>query len=178
MRIANKGLLIAVLLVTGCGIFSATVGAAASLFESEEEPKSQLELRQMQTREFDTTDTKMALKALLNVLQDDNFIVEQVNTEIGFFKASKTMETEDVDSKFWGTFWHGSDAEWVKNSVVDCTANVTLHGQRIRIRANFQVKELNNKGAVENVRAVDNPEFYQAFFAKVSKGLFIEQEKV
>jgi hypothetical protein len=169
---------LALFIVSGCGAVSATVGAAGSLFDEDEDPKSQLALRQMQTREYDTTDTRMALKAMLNVLQDDNFMVEQVNVELGFFKARKTMETEDVNDKFWGTFWHGSDAEWVKHSVIDCTASVTPFGKKIRIRASFQLKRMNNKGVVEEVEAVDNPDFYQAFFSKVSKGIFIEKEKV
>ena len=148
------------------------------MFADDKDPKSQLEMRQMQTREYDTTDTKLALKAMLNVLQDDNFIVEQVNESMGFFKATKTMDTEDKSGKFWGTFWSGSDAKWVKNSVIDCTANVTTFGKKMRVRVNFQLKELNNQGAIENVRVVDNPEFYQTFFSKVSKGMFLEKEKV
>ena len=178
MRRLGALLTLTLLFASGCGAMRATVGAVGSLFTPSKKPKSQLEMRQMQTREFDTTNTKLALKAMLNVLQDDNFIVEQINTEMGFFKATKTMGTEDTDARFWGTFWHGSDAEWVKNSVVDCTANVTPFGKQIRVRVNFQVKELNNKGAVERAHVVDNPEFYQAFFSKVSKGIFIEKEKL
>jgi hypothetical protein len=61
----------------------------------------------MQTREFETAETTMVLKAMLNVLQDDGYIVEQVNPEVGFFNASKVMDTEDTLAKTWGTLGGG-----------------------------------------------------------------------
>ncbi|MHC4364862.1 MAG: hypothetical protein ACYSTJ_05285 [Planctomycetota bacterium] len=162
----------------GCGAIDATVGAAGSLFEEKQKVKSQLEIRQMQTREFETSDTKTVLKAMLNVLQDDNFIIEQVNADLGFFNGTKVLDTEDTLAKAWGTFWWGPSAQWIENSVIDCTANVSEFGEKIRVRANFQMKQMNNKGGVEKVRTIDDPKFYQDFFVKVDKGIFIEKEKI
>jgi len=166
------------LLIVGCGAIDATGGAVGSLFAEKHTPKSQLEVRQMQTRQFDSCDTKTAMKAMMNVLQDDGFIIEQVNQEMGFFNANKVMDTEHSLTKFWGTFWWGPNAQWIENTVIDCTANVSEFGEYIRVRVNFQLKEMNNKGGVEKVYIIDEPKFYQEFFSKVDKGLFIEKENI
>lgn len=163
---------------SGCGVIDATAGAVGGVFAEKEKPKTQLEIRQMQTREYETTDTKMVLKAMLNVLQDDGFIIEQVNPEMGFFNATKTLDTEDTLAKVWGTLWWGPHAQWIENSVIDCTANVSQFGEKTRVRANFQIKQMNNKGGIEKVRALDDLKYYQEFFSKVDKGIFIEKEEI
>lgn len=162
------------IICSGCG----AVDVAASLFEEKPKLKSQLEIRQMQTREYDTSDTTMVLKAMLNVLQDDGFIVKQANSDLGFFTATKELDTEDTLAKAWGLFWWGPIAQWIENSVIDCTANVTQFGDKTRVRANFQIKQMNNKGGVEKVQTIDDLKYYQDFFSKVDKGIFIEKEKI
>jgi hypothetical protein len=169
---------VSLIIYSGCGAVDATVGAAGSLFKEKPKVKSQLEIRQMQTREFETSDTTLVLKAMLNVLQDDGYIVEQVNPEIGFFNATKVMDTEDTLAKTWGTFWWGPSAQWIENTVIDCTANVSQFGEKTRVRTNFQLKQMNNKGGVEKVETMDDPKFYQEFFTKVDKGIFIEKEQI
>jgi hypothetical protein len=166
------------LIVSGCGIFDATAGAVGSLFKPKQKVKTQLEIRQMQTREFDTSETTTVIKAMLNVLQDDGYIVQQVNPEVGFFNASKMMDTEDTLAKTWGTLWWGPSAQWIENTVIDCTANVSQFGEKTRVRTNFQLKQMNNKGGVEKVQMMDDPKFYQEFFTKVDKGIFIEKEQI
>ena len=166
------------LIISGCGAVDATVGAAGSLFKPKRKAKTQLEIRQMQTREFETSETTMVLRAMLNVLQDDGYIVEQVNPEVGFFNASKVMDTEDTLAKTWGTFWWGPSGQWIENTVIDCTANVSNFGEKTRVRANFQLKQMNNKGGVDKVQTMDDPKFYQEFFTKVDKGIFIEKEQL
>ncbi|UCE98898.1 MAG: hypothetical protein JSV82_06845 [Planctomycetota bacterium] len=162
------------IICSGCG----AVDVTASLFEEKHNLKSQLEIRQMQTREVDTSDTTMVLKAMLNVLQDDGFIVKQADSDLGFFTATKELDTEDTLAKAWGLFWWGPVAQWIENSVIDCTANVTKFGEKTRVRANFQMKQMNNKGGVERVQTIDDPKFYQEFFSKVDKGIFIEKEQI
>ncbi len=174
MRICAICFCACLILCGGCG----AVDVAASAFEKKHKPKSQLEIRQMQTREFETTDTTMVLKAMLNVLQDDGFIVTQANTDLGFFTANKELDTEDTLAKAWGMFWWGPVAQWIENSIIDCTANVSNFGEKTRVRANFQLKQMNNKGGVEKVRTIDDAKFYQEFFSKVDKGIFIEKEKI
>jgi hypothetical protein len=37
---------------------------------------------------------------------------------------------------------------------------------------------MNNKGGVEKVETIDEAKFYQEFFTKVDKGIFIEKEQI
>ncbi len=174
MRIIAICFCTSLIIYSGCGAVEAT----ASLFAEKHTPKPQLEIRQMQTREYETNDRLMVMKAMLNILQDDGFIVKQANTDLGFFNASKDIDQEDTLAKVWGTFWWGPNAQWVENSVIDCTANVSEFGEKTRVRVSFQIKQMNNKGGVETVHAIDDPKFYQEFFAKVDKGIFIEKEQI
>ncbi|MHC4737792.1 MAG: hypothetical protein ACYS9Y_02705 [Planctomycetota bacterium] len=178
MRILTICFCISLLVCSGCGAIDATIGAVGSLFKPKPKVRTQLEIRQMQTREFEASETKIVLKAMLNVLQDDGYIVEQVNSEVGFFNASKVMDTEDTLAKTWGTFWWGPSGQWIENTVIDCTANVSQFGEKTRVRTNFQLKQMNNKGGVEKVQTMDDPKFYQEFFTKVDKGIFIEKEQI
>jgi hypothetical protein len=133
----------------------------------------------MQTRLYDIKDSKKAVKAILNVLQDEAFIPKQVNVDVGFVYAVREADIEDAGERFWAKFWHGRrDAEWRKNSIVECASNISERRNGIRVRLSFQVKIMNNKGQVVSVEAISDPHFYQEFFSKVSKSVFIEKEGV
>jgi hypothetical protein len=62
MRIFTICFCASMLIYSGCGAVDATAGAAGSLFKKKPKVKSQLEMRQMQTREFETSETTMPLK--------------------------------------------------------------------------------------------------------------------
>lgn len=47
-------------------------------------PMTQLEKRQFQTRTYETIDKPLVMKAMLNVLQDEGFIVYNANPLLGF----------------------------------------------------------------------------------------------
>ena len=89
------------------------------------------------------------------------------------------IDVEKGNEKFWQTFWWGKAyATYKKNQIIDVTANISEFGEEMRVRVNFRVKVMNNKGGVVIVRQVDDPEYYQKFFSKVDKGIFIEKEKI
>ncbi len=140
---------------------------------------SQLQVRQMQTRSYEIKDPKKAIKAVLNVLQDEAFIPRQVNLEVGFVHAVKETDIEKGNERFWARFWHGSkDARWRKNAIIECAANVTEVRNGMRLRVNFQVKVVNNRNEVITVRPIEDPAFYQAFLQKVDKGVFYEKQGI
>ncbi len=140
--------------------------------------KSQLETRQIQTREYEIKDPKRALKAVLNVLQDDDFIPRQADLELGYVYAVKETDMTNNGEIFWSKFWHGKNARWPQNSIIECAANVTEIRNGMRLRVNFQVKVMNNRGEVAKVESIGDPTFYQNFFQQVDKGVFYELEGV
>ena len=172
-----SALLFSLFLMTqsGCG----TASVPGMVLSEKHKQKTQLEIRQMQTRTYQTKDNQLVMKAMLNVLQDDNYIIEQVNLDLGFFNAQKEVDVEDEGEKFWQTFWWGKAyATYQKNQVIDVTANISEFGEEMRVRVNFRVKVMNNRGGVVIVSQIDDPEYYQKFFSKVDKGIFIEKEKL
>jgi hypothetical protein len=150
---------------------------ASSGCEAPKVPMSQLQTREIQTRSYDISDPKRALKAVLNVLQDEGFIIKQTNLDLGFLYAAKEADVEDKAERRWATFWQRrGEATWKKDSITECTANVTPFGDGIRVRLNFQAKVMDNTGRVMAVGAIDTPAFYQRFFSRIEKGIFIEKE--
>lgn len=139
-------------------------------------PMTQLQVRQMQTRTYDIQDTRRALKAVLNVLQDESYIPRQANLELGYIHAIKEVNVTQGNERFWAKFWHGRDARWRKNSIINCAVNVTEVADGMRLRLTFQVKILNNKGEVVEVQTILDPYFYQQFLQKVDKGIFYEKQ--
>lgn len=141
--------------------------------------KTQLEVRQMQTYVFDVSDFKLVMKAMLNVLQDEGYVVKNVHLDLGFLTSTKEVDVEGSGTRFWTSlFGMYPDTRWQKTNVIDATANITEFGKQTKVRVNFQIKQLDNFGNVITVSQVQNPDFYQDFFSKVSKSIFIQEEKL
>jgi len=137
---------------------------------------TQLQIRQMQTRSYNIRNPKRALKSVLNVLQDESYIPQQANLELGYIHAIKEIDITKGNEVFWASFWQGRNARWQKNTILDCAVNVTEIKGGMRLRVNFQVKMLNNRGEVMTVQAIEDPLFYQRFLQKVDKGVFLENQ--
>jgi hypothetical protein len=135
-------------------------------------PMTQLQIRQFQTREYNVLDKNRAMKAALNVLQDDGYIIKQAESELGFLHAVKEQETS---GNGFSRFMLGSDATYDSSKTIECTVNVTIYDQKTRVRANFVSKTLNNRGGVTKSTHITDQNFYQQFFVKVDKGMFIEK---
>lgn len=152
------------LLFAGC----ATTGAPK---------KTQLEMREFQTRTFETPDALGVLKAMVNVLQDDGYIIRDANTDLGLLSATKEVDVESTGEAFVAALFAGNNARWAKNSIFDVTANVSQYGETCRVRVTFQMKKMNNKGEVMDVEQISDEAHYQEFFAKVYKGIFLDVDQ-
>ena len=138
--------------------------------------QTQLQIRQFQTRSFETNNVKMVMKAMLNVLQDDDYIVKNADLELGLLTATKEVDIENTGEAVMAALFGGANARWAKNSIIEITANISEYGEQCRVRVNFQTKKINNKDEVIKVKKITDAEYYQNFFSKVSKGIFIEGE--
>ena len=145
---------------------------------------TQLEIRQLQTRTYDNDDTKRILQVALAVLQDDGFAVQNANVDLGLLSASKSLSETTVDDSgtafakgfFGGGFASVSSQEF---STIEATATVTPHGKQTRVRLSARLSSVGiGLGANINYEAITDPDFYQAFFTKLEKGLFIQQENL
>lgn len=162
--------------------------------------ETQLEVREFQTRMFDTNDIKLIMKALVNVLQDDNYIITNAVTDLGVLMAKKEIDlnasgarnntSRDMDNQFWLEFFEAIASQdnyknkrtynnqpqtYKKTKLVEVSINVTEFGKQTKVRANFQAKVLDNQGNVVEVYPLKDGKFYQDFFAKVDKSIYLQK---
>ena len=157
-------------------VLAMNIGCASLGGQPMPPPMSQLEIREMQTRTFSGVKSTEVMKALLNVLQDDGFVVRNAVIELGLLSATKEIDVSDSGEAILNSVLFGSEARWNKNSIIESTANVTQTGRDAKVRVTFQIKTMTNRGEVADVRAVSDAKYYQDFFSKVDKGIFIQNE--
>jgi hypothetical protein len=126
---------------------------ACSYSQSAQPEKTQLEIRQFQTRDFENKNFKMVMKAMLSVLQDENYMVKNANLELGLLSASKDEEisSRSSDRPFWNIMLGsqtGAQAQvpqtYDKTKTTECTANLSTFGKLTRVRVTFTQKTINN----------------------------------
>ncbi len=141
-----------------------------------EDQMTQLQIREIQTRTFSSKDAKDVLKEMINVLQDDQFIVKNANTDLGLLTGEKDIDVSNGWERFFSILAKGQHAVWKNNAVIEISANVTQFGDDTKVRVNFQRKNFDNRGGVQKVIQIYDQSYYQEFFDKVYKGLFIQSE--
>ena len=137
-------------------------------------PKTQLQIREYQTHTFDTKDLRQTLKACLNALQDDGYIVKNAVPDLGLLTATKQLDVENKTGAVILVLFGGANARWAKNSETEVTVNVSELGNQVQVRANFSLKVIDNKGGVVDVKQIQEQAYYQEFFSKVDKAIFLE----
>lgn len=152
-------------------------GCAATL--NEQALKSQMQIRAYQTKSWKTIDTDMVIKAVLNTLQDDGFSVKNAVPQVGLLVAEKSATIDSTGQKVMNIILFGAFAVLMpvpSADVIECTANVSLKGSETTVRVNFVNKILNDNGGLESIKQIEEEKFYQDFFAKVDKGVFLQKE--
>lgn len=80
LRIAGLAACLSVLVITGCATTDARI------LDSDQ---SQLQLRSIQTRAFDTTDRDLVLRNVIATLQDLGFVIDRADQTLGTVSATK-----------------------------------------------------------------------------------------
>ena len=78
----------------------------------------------------------------------------------------------------WGFSGWRSPATYRKSEVRDFTGNVSEFGKQTKVRASFQRKVLDNRGGVLQVEPIDDPKFYQDFFSRMDKSVYLQKEQL
>jgi hypothetical protein len=137
------------------------------------------------------------MKAVLNTLQDEGFVVKNAVVDLGLITATKELQltgrtgsTGSSDTDYWTDVFSqlfkssgsskytqtDSKPRFNKFKVIEASINISELGTRCKVRANFLAKVLDNEGNPSEVYSVDDSKFYQDFFSKVDKGVFIEKQ--
>lgn len=190
-------------------LYIVCVGLVASCAHNQapEVEPTQLEIREFQTRTFEVDDYAGVMKSILDVLQDDGYMVKNVSADLGFLSAVKEV---GFNQPYWAggrpnrnpditlasdmgigfgfstgrglglgvSQRMGRERRYATHQCIESTVNVTKFGQKVRVRASFQCKVYDNFDSVMQVKQITDEEFYQNFFAKVDKGIFIQAQSI
>ena len=77
-------LLLASIMLCGCAAQTASITAGGS----------QVQLRQMQTRDYDTLDRRATLRSVVSTLQDLGFVIDKADYELATITATKLQNWE------------------------------------------------------------------------------------
>ena len=170
-------------------ILCLSIAGCAGIHEFDSSQLSALQVRAIETRVYDNRGTKAMLKTALNVLQDDGFLVDYGNPELGILHASRTMNGEtgsqtsvSGSSLTVSSSYSTTTCVTANLTTIGATVNVSDFGEQTKVRINFQrIGSRPNwglMGAVASVTAtpIKSPKVYQEFFAKLERALFIEKQ--
>ena len=175
----KKCLLLALILcffVSGC---QPAIPKEALVFD----PQS-LEMRQLQTRYFDTNDEQKILVSSAGLLQDIGFHIDESETNLGFILGTKVRDATDagqiagavVMAALFGVYMPTDDHQKMRACVV--THPLGQAKDRIAVRVTFQRIVWNTQGQVSKKEGIVTPEIYQEFFSKLSKAVFLEANQI
>ncbi len=152
--------------------------------------EASLEKKQLQMRQYDTTNQEQILAAVAGVVQDLGFILDNSETKLGFIAASKKADATS-GGQIAGAFFldmlaavggsHGNamancdQSQVVKASVI---TKPSLDGQKTVVRVTFQRIVWNMNNQIKKVETIDDPEIYQKFYDSLSKAIFLEAQKI
>lgn len=115
--------------------------------------ESQVQLRQIQTRAFDTKDEHKALTTAISTLQDLGFVIDKADSALGSISATKLAGAHTFS----------------KGYKLRMTVTIRPRGEsQILVRANAQYEQT----------AVEDPKPYQQFFIAFSKAMFLTAHNV
>ncbi len=126
--------------------------------------------RAMETRVF-PGDLKTVLKASINSLQDMDYTIAVLNSDIGLITANRTTEHQKANlanEKPEGELTDGQKACIALGNLTELSDGET----NVRVSASGEVEQ---DGKILSTGGVHEPEFFQKFFAGMNQGLFLDQ---
>ncbi len=144
--------------------------------------KESFELRQLQTRSFDTSSEKKLLVAGAGVLQDLGYNIDESETDLGVIVGSKdrdATETKQVAGAVLIAALSGVSVPIDKNQKIRASLITYPTGKKTtKLRVTFQRIVWNTRGQVSKIQSIEDPHIYQEFFDKLSKAVFLEANEI
>jgi hypothetical protein len=149
-------------------------------------PASPLEVRQAQTRVFETADSRLVVKASINALQDAGYVIRQADAELGLVAAVAEWKSRSPVPGLKTLKWAAAPFTWgasllvpsgrTEFASVEANVNVTAEGSRTRVRISLVSRVIDADGRVRSVSAVADPLAYQGLLAALDKAVYLERE--
>lgn len=139
-----------------------------------------LEVRQMQSRKFDSKEEKKVLMACGSLLQDLGFNITESDANSGLVVGQKdrsAVEAGQVIAKILIAGLGGGNMLIDKNQRLKASiVTRPLDSKSISVRVTFQRYVFNEINQMTRAEPLNDPKQYQEFFEKLSKSLFLNAQ--
>ena len=141
---------------------------------------SQVKMRSIQTRVFDTTDKDRIMRAIIGSMQDLYFDLDVIDHESGIISGKKLYQS--------GSVWENNPTyyRYKTDNLIIFSTNYRTYGPfqyrnnltriSVTIRPKGETKLMVRTSIQHNLYAVEDPEVYQTFFKLLEKSLFLSAE--
>ena len=149
-----------------------------------------LKKRQLQTRQYETKDDGKIITASAGVLQDLGFNIDESETKLGLVVGSKdrsainpgqiAFATLAVAAAAMGGTYSDAAQRVDKNQKMRASVVTKLREDKSKtlVRVTFQRVVWRVNGQVSKMQTLDDPELYKGFFERLSKAIFLEEQKI
>jgi len=146
------------------------------------EPKmSVVELRTMQSKELNEVDSNKVLKDVLQLLMDDNFEIINLDSNVGYFQAFKKLDGGKEEYKFaWYDIYYpiaiykfATLGRYVKK--ITTTVTIREIKNKSIVRASFFLEVRDEDDELISRTTIEDRNFYQEFFSKLDKAVFLKK---
>ena len=135
-----------------------------------------MQSRQIQSRRFDTADEKKILRGCALLLQDLGFNLTASESAVGLLNAQKdrtAVETEQVVGKGLAAIFLETDIQIDARQKIQASIVTRPQNGKIIVRVTFQRIVYDDHGNVSRQEPINEPDYYQEFFGRLSKSLFL-----
>ena len=134
--------------------------------------------RHSQMRIFDTGNEAEVLVAVVAVLQDIGFLIDESEPQLGVIVGSKersAIQPAEVVASYTLAIVLGVDPVYAERQTMRVSVVTTPVEEKsgTAVRVNFQRLVFTNTGGISKKQVLGSDEIYQEFFAKLSKSLFL-----
>lgn len=142
-----------------------------------------LQVRQVQTRIYETDDAEQLLTASTHVLQDLGYIVDNSDFDLGIlscYKDHEAVQADQVVGRFLVALLAGVDigndvAQRIRVSLT--ITSIKDNPNKKVVRVSF-VRAITNTHNVTRLELILEPTIYQEFYNKLSQSVFLTAEKI
>ncbi len=141
---------------------------------------SQVKLRSIQSRVFDTTDRAKILRAAIATMQDLFFDIDVVDEELGIVSGKKWFNNDSDWADHPTYYLYQTDELIIFNTNFrnwgPFNYRTDLTRMTVTVRPKEKTRSLVRASVQYNIRAVEDPVMYQKFFKTLSQSMFLAAE--
>lgn len=147
------------------------LGGCTALQSTSQTQLSPLQLRELTTRTYQGNEDNI-FKAVMNVLQDQQYLIMNTDSKAGLIMAEKEVEKSATVGELLNVFFINANAATTKGATVKITATLnTLNEEETEVRISAQeVTYKSNQYGDKKGKAINiqSPEVYKAILDQIS----------